>query len=103
MQTVTLKPVPSQTVNVLLNNQATTVNVYQKGDWLFCDLLVNNAVIIGGVICQNANLIVRDAYLGFVGDIAFFDLQGETDPVYTGLGSRYILGYIPPPVNGVPQ
>ena len=63
---------------------------------MFCDLLVNDTLIIGGVICENANVIVRDAYLGFVGDIAFFDTQGTSDPSYTGLGSRWILVYLAP-------
>ena len=40
------------------------------------------------------NRIVRDTYLGFLGDLAFFDLQGEDDPYYTGLGDRWVLGYL---------
>ena len=96
MLVVPLQPVPSQTVSVNLNNQACTINVYQKAFGMFCDLLVNDTLIIGGVICENANVIVRDAYLGFVGDIAFFDTQGTSDPSYTGLGSRWILVYLAP-------
>lgn len=99
---VPLQPVPSQTVSVMLNNQACTINVYQKAAHLYVDLLVNNALIIGGVIAENLNVIVRSAYLGFIGDLAFFDTQGSqlpggpTDPVYTGLGSRYVLEYFAP-------
>ncbi len=100
-QTIPLQATPSQTVNVLLNNQACTINVYTMVGFLFCDLLVNNALVIGGVICWNLNLIVRDAYLGFSGDLAFVDTQASpttlaTDPVYTGLGSRYVLDYYSP-------
>lgn len=95
---VPLQPVPSQTVSVMLNNQACTINVYQKAAHLYVDLLVNNALIIGGVIAENLNVIVRSAYLGFIGDLAFYDTQpstitGPNDPVYTGLGSRYVLEY----------
>lgn len=96
MQTIPLQPVPSQTVWVLLNQQPCQINVYSKGGYLFCDLYVNDALIIGGVICWNDNVIVRDAYLGFIGDLAFNDTQGNTDPVYTGLGSRYVLTYLAP-------
>ena len=97
MLIVPLQPLPSQTVNALLNNQATTLNVYQKNALgLYVDVLLNNALIIGGVIALNLNVIIRNAYLGYVGDFAFIDTQGATDPVYTGLGSRYVLGYFAP-------
>lgn len=102
MQIIPLQPVPSQTVSVALNNQACTINVYTLSTGLYCDLYVNNSLIIGGVVCENNNVIVRDAYLGFVGDIAFEDTQGSTDPVYTGLGTRYVLAYfLPSELTGV--
>lgn len=94
MLVVPLAAVPSQTLSVLLAQQSCRINVYAKTTGLFLDLYVNDGLIIGGVICQNTVLIVRDQYFGFAGDLAFFDLQGSTDPVYTGLGTRYILGYI---------
>ena len=93
---IPLQAVPSQTVSVALNNQACQINVYTLTTGLYVDLLVNDAQIIGGVVAQNLNVIVRDAYLGFVGDLAFADTQGDEDPVYTGLGSRFILVYLFP-------
>lgn len=96
MLVVPLQAVPSQTVAVALGDQACRINVYTKRQGLFIDLYVSNTPIVTGVICQDANVIVRDAYLGFVGDLAFFDLQGSNDPTYDGLGSRYILAYLDP-------
>jgi hypothetical protein len=113
---VPLQAVPSQTVSVALNNQACQINVYVLGsapyEHLYVDLLVADTQIIGGIIAQNfsivgitfgaqttyvaSGLIVRNTYLGFVGDIAFLDTQGQDDPVYTGLGSRFILVYFYP-------
>ena len=99
MLIIPLQPAPNQLVNVTLNNQSCTIAV-QQNDWgMFLDLAVNAAPIINGVICENANPIVRSAYLGFIGDLAFFDLQGSEDPVYTGLGSRYVLAYLSPPAG----
>ena len=63
---------------------------------VYLDLYVSGVLIIGGVLCLNQNLIVRSAYLSFIGDLAFYDQQGATDPVYTGLGSRYLLFYFAP-------
>ena len=96
MLQIPLKAIPNQVLQVQLNGQDCQINVYTKFWGLFCDLYVSNALIIGGVICQNANRIVRSTYLGFIGDLAFLDSQGETDPVYTGLGARYGLYYLTP-------
>jgi hypothetical protein len=99
MQIVPLQAVPNQTVTVPLNGQVTQLNVYSKGADLYMDVLVNNVLIIGGVICENLNRIVRSLYLGFQGDFVFIDNQGNTDPAYTGLGgadARYSLAYLSP-------
>jgi hypothetical protein len=37
---------------------------------------------------------VRSAYLGFVGDLCFFDTQGTEDPTSPGLGTRYLFVYL---------
>lgn len=93
---VPVQPIPNQTLQVQLNGQATTLNIYQINFGLFVDVLVGATTIISGVIAQNLNRIVRSLYLGFDGDFAFIDTQGFSDPVYTGLGSRYLLLYIEP-------
>lgn len=93
---IPMQATASQTINSLINNQATTLNVYQKSTGLFMDVLLNNALVIGGVICENLNVIVRNSYLGYSGDFAWFDTQGLTDPVYTGIGTRYFLWYFAP-------
>lgn len=84
----------SQTLTVQLAGQSTRINIYQKSTGLFCDVYVNDALIIGGVLCQDANRIVRSAYLGFIGDLAFFDMHGDEDPLAAGLGIRWILVYL---------
>jgi hypothetical protein len=91
--TITL---PSQTLQAQVNGQGCNINVYQSAYGLFLDLYAAGALIVGGVLCKNRTLIVRNAYLGFVGDIAFIDQQGSNDPNYTGLGSRYLLFYLFP-------
>lgn len=96
MLIIPTQPVPSQTLQASLNNQPCTINLYQSPYGLFLDLLINGGLIIGGVICWNLNLCVRNAYLGFVGDLMVGDTQGNSDPVYTGLGTRYQLAYLTP-------
>lgn len=96
MQVIPVQALPNQSFQVTLNGQACQLNVYQTTYGLFMDLLVNGTIIIAGVICQNANRIVRNIYLGFLGDLAWYDTQGTTDPVFTGLGARYVLVYFSP-------
>lgn len=99
MNIVPLQAVPNQALTVQLGGQICQLNVYQKGLNLYMDVLVNNVLIIGGVICENLNRIVRSLYLGFQGDFVFADTQGSTDPIYTGLGgaeARYVLAYLSP-------
>jgi len=84
----------SQTVSVQLAFQSCSINLYQKSTGFFCDLYVNGTLIIGGVICQNMNRIVRSLYLGFSGDLAWYDTQGTDDPSSPGLGTRYLFYYL---------
>lgn len=90
---VPLQPVSNQAVSVQLGQQNCQINVYQKPTGLYIDLYVDNALIIGGVIAENRNWIVRSTYLGFSGDLFFLDNQGTDDPNYTGLGTRFSLIY----------
>lgn len=94
MQIVPTQPVANQSIQVQLDGQACTIYLQQLAYGLFIDLYVNNTLIIAGVICENLNRIVRNAYLGFLGDLAFCDTQGRDDPVYTSLGSRWVLLYL---------
>ena len=94
MQIIPVQAVPNQTLMAVLANQNTQLNIYQKNTGLFMDVLVSNNRIVAGVLCENLNRIVRSLYLGFIGDLAWIDNQGSSDPYYTGLGTRYSLAYL---------
>lgn len=98
MYVVPLTAVPSQQVKTVLDSQIVELDIYQLRYGMFMNVTVNGVLEIGAVICENLNRIIRDAYLnakvGFSGDFVFQDLAGSTDPVFTGLGTRYRLLYI---------
>jgi hypothetical protein len=96
MQIIPINDTPSQTLSILLGGQVCQFNLYQKMGNLYCDVSVNNAAVITGVICQNLNRIVRDLYLGFIGDVLFYDSQGTDDPSSPGLGTRFVFCYLTP-------
>ncbi len=98
------QPVPNQVFNVTLDGQLCRISIAQKATGMFLNLYVNDVLIIGGVLCEIGNRIVRSVYLGFIGDLAFYDTQPAADPLvpanpdqvyYTGLGSRFFLAYLP--------
>ena len=94
MQIIPIDDVASQTLNVTLANQTCKIDIVTKRTGLFCNLSINGKLIIGGVICEDRNRIVRNSYLGFVGDLCFMDTQGTNDPRSPGLGKRYLLCYL---------
>ncbi len=96
MLTVPMQALPNQTAQVLLDSQSTTLNLYQYQYGLFMDVYLNTQPICTGIICRNLVRIVRYAYLGFLGDFCWFDTQGTSDPIYTGVGSRWQLLYLSP-------
>ena len=61
---------------------------------MFVDINVNGADVVTGVIARDAVPLVCREYAGFSGNLVFIDTQGNSDPVYDGLGSRYSLVYL---------
>lgn len=94
MMDIPLQATPNQSLQVALGGQAVTLNVQQLAYGLFMDVYFGTEPVITGVICLDRNRIVRSAYLGFIGDLAFVDTQGTADPIYTGLGDRWRLVYL---------
>lgn len=94
MLTIPIQPVPSQTLSTVLNGQGCQIFVYKKGESLFFDLNSNGVDIVTTVIARDMVPLVCIEYTGFSGNIIFMDLQGKSDPEYTGLGKRFILLYL---------
>lgn len=95
MQIIPIQSLANQTLTCYLGGQQTSLNIYQKSTGMFMDVYVGNTLIIGGVICLNQRNIVRDAYLGFIGDFFWVDTYGTgSDPTYTGLGTQFQLWYV---------
>ncbi|MGF6604919.1 hypothetical protein P3T23_009675 [Paraburkholderia sp. GAS448] len=94
MLTIPLAAIASQSLSVNLAQQNCGINVYQKSTGLYLDLYVSGNLIMSGVLCRDFVYLVREAYLGFTGDLTFIDAEGADDPQYSGLGSRWQLVYI---------
>lgn len=106
---------PSQAITITLNGQACLINLYTKSiniavqapneiptdptpryenvNPCFVDVYTGTGanLIIGGVYVRQGSLIVRDVYLGFVGDLSVIDTSGAAQDPY-GVPPR-----LPPP------
>lgn len=95
MQIVPVQAIPNQGLQVTLGGQSVALSIYQTDFGLFLDLFSNGSPIVYGALCEDVNRIVRDAYLGFTGDFIWYDTTGGgSDPIYTGIGSQFILIYL---------
>lgn len=94
MQQLPIINAASQTLTVNLGGQYCRFTIRTLSTGLFCDVYVNDVLIVGGVICQDRNLLVRNSYLGFIGDLMFIDTQGLDDPSFPGLGARFMFIYL---------
>lgn len=94
MLTIAIADTPSQVIGVQLAGQNCRIDIRTTTQGLFASVYVDDALVIGGVACRNMTKIVRERYRGFVGDLMFQDTQGAEDPIYPGLGSRWVLCYL---------
>ena len=94
MQTVPLQPVPSQVSKVVLGGQNCQINIYQKPQGIFVDISADDVEIITGTIAREIAPLVSRGYTGLIGNLLFIDTQGNSDPSYDGLGSRFSLVYL---------
>lgn len=92
---IPLAATPSQTLTVTLAGQICRIELSQRTTGMYMDLSVNGSVICSSSLCLDRVKIIRRSYRGFVGDLVFIDKQGASDPDYTGLGTRFVLAYVP--------
>jgi hypothetical protein len=94
MQQIPLAAVPSQSFGITLDGQNCVLSVYQKTTGLYFDLSVGGSPVTTTVRCLNEARLCQDRQYLFTGDFLFYDAQGDSDPSYTGLGSRFVLIYL---------
>lgn len=96
MITIPIADIPSQILTVTLGGQQCRLRVFTRQSAVFMDVYVADVLIVAGALCKCGVQIVRDTYLGFIGDLLFIDGQGANDPSSPGLGTRYQLLYASP-------
>ena len=90
---IPLTQIPSQQFDIVLGGQNCNIAVYQKDEYVFLDLSVDNEIIFTGIKALDRQGIKFADYMNFDGQIWFEDLNGTENPQYTGFGDRWILYY----------
>ena len=112
---IPLVGVASQTLSITLGNQPCNIDVFTKHiqvpleteipttpppygviDPVFLNLRVNDEPVLGGVLARNNVALVRGFCAAgpvFVGELSFGDTEGNEEPQWPGLGTRWKLYY----------
>jgi hypothetical protein len=95
MLQVPISAVASQTLAISLAGQPCRIALRYNAGNLYFDLKIGTESIVTSKICRNRQrLMVGVGYRGFIGDFVFVDLQGDEQPTYTGLNTRWVLYYL---------
>ncbi|MCC8367113.1 hypothetical protein J8V57_12650 [Xenorhabdus sp. PB61.4] len=80
---ITLSPIPNQTTSFTIGTDLIDLTLESRLGNIFATVQKNGEYLVCNRICRNLSYICRW--------LVFVDIEGNTDPEYTGLGSRYKL------------
>jgi hypothetical protein len=93
MSIIPIDPMANQIFSVKLAGQDCIIEIRQKRTGVFVDLTVNTVKILTGCIALDRVNLISDDYRGFIGSLQFQDMQGKSNPDYSGFGTRWVLRY----------
>ncbi|MEX6224800.1 hypothetical protein AB6F55_08140 [Providencia hangzhouensis] len=86
MTEIPLSPIPNQILNFTLDTDEYEIELNTRLGHIYATVKKNNESVVCNRICRNMTYICQW--------LIFADQQGNTDPKYTGLGSRYRLVWV---------
>lgn len=97
---IPLQAIPNQQFSCILDGQSAVIELETTDYGLFMTAAYNGVSIASSRLCLDRTDINAARYLGMPQALFFADLQGQSDPVYTGFGTRFVLCYGDPESNG---
>ena len=94
MLEIPLQALPSQELQVLLDDQACTLSLRWRHWRLYADLYVGDEPAFLGAVCLNGQKINQSPSAVFSGALVFVDTLGRQHPRWDGLGDRWALVYL---------
>lgn len=83
---IPISPTPNQSLSFILGGSTYDITLESRLDNLFATVVKDGEYLVCNRICRNMTYICQW--------LIFADTAGNTDPVYTGLGSRYRMVWI---------
>lgn len=96
--TIPLLDATNQTFTVKIDDKDCSIRLYESSGYLYMDLIIPFESSSYGSICLNNKEIKIDRQSILRSTLYFQDVEGSSDPVLTGLGTRYFLRVD----NGIP-
>lgn len=97
MEVLSVEALPNQEFQIILDDQICQIHLYQKGDYMFLDLYIDDEAIVEGAIVQPKTGIIQSPSM-FKGQLYIVDVINPADmpkqPNYTELGDRFELVYL---------
>lgn len=97
MEVLSVEALPNQDFQIILDEQNCLIHLYQKGDYMFLDLYVDDETIVEGAIVQPKTGIIQSPSK-FKGQLYIIDVINPSDipkqPDYSELGDRFQLVYL---------
>lgn len=91
---IPLNPIPNQSLSCTIGLQSLYITLNTRNDdQLFATVQANNELVIANRLCLNGSPLIGVDYLPIRGNLVFVDMQGNDNPYYKGLGSRFALVY----------
>lgn len=97
MEVLSVETLPNQDFQIILDEQNCLIHLYQKGDYMFLDLYIDDETIVEGAIVQPKTGIIQSPSK-FKGQLYIIDVINPADmpkqPNYSELGDRFQLVYL---------
>lgn len=90
---IPLRPLPGQKLFVVLNGQNCYFKVLSRRGHLFCGLTIDEAPVFDGMLCRDRLPLKQSRIQPLIGNLVFVDMDGEENPAWEGLGTRFRFIY----------
>lgn len=94
MLEIPLRAVPGQMMLVVLGGQSCYLKILHRRGRMYCGLTIEREPVFDGMLVRDRLPLKQSRCQKFAGNLVFIDLEGDSDPQWEGLGTRYRLVYL---------